>query len=171
LAGKNGQVSYIGWMTDTDTPLPDITIREATPSPPHPTARPEDELRRFAVERLADHLEIGASLIERCERLAFAQRGDRLGPLYAAARLMQAQARVADALAHVAQVERRRRSITERIQTVPPNSTDLTPRVEEDAIAILEKRLNDLLQREREAGVRPPEISDNTAQEASTGPA
>ena len=131
---------------------------------------PDDDLRRLAVERLADHLEIGASLIERCETLAFAQRGDRLVPLYAAARLMHAQARVAGALAHVAQVERRRRSITERIQTVRPNPQDLIPRIEEkDPLATLQKRLDDILQRERQSGLRPPENPDEASQEAAAG--
>jgi NAD-specific glutamate dehydrogenase len=139
------------------------------PSPGSPVT-PDDDLRRLAVERLADHLEIGASLIERCETLAFAQRGDRLGPLYAAARLMHAQARVAGALAHVAQVERRRRSITERIQTVRPNPQDLISRIEEkDPLATLQKRLDDILQRERQSGLRPPENPDEASQEAAAG--
>lgn len=88
-------------------------------------ARSDDDLRRVAVERLIDHLEIGASLVERCERMASAQRGDRVGPMHAAARLMQANAKVADALAHVAQIERRRRSIIERIQPVQVDNKEL----------------------------------------------
>ena len=156
-------------INETPAPGEGQTSESEVPSPGSPVT-PGDDLRRLAVERLADHLEIGASLIERCETLAFAQRGDRLGPLYAAARLMHAQARVADALAHFAQVERRRRSITERIQTVRPKPQDLIPRIEEkDPLATLQKRLDDILQRERQSGLRPPENPDEASQEAAAG--
>jgi len=128
-------------------------------------ARPtEDSLRRLVVERLAEHMEIGASLIARCEQLAMAQRGDRLAPIYAAARLMRAQAQVADALAHVAQVERRRRSIVERIQHDQPTKEELIREIEKerearshDPLEELEDRLDRLLHAEIENGrERPP---------------
>ncbi len=80
----------------------------------------DDALRRLAGERLAQHLALGAVLVARCEQLALASRGDRLGPLMAAARLMQANAKVAETLAHVALVERRQRSIIEHNQAVEP---------------------------------------------------
>ncbi len=85
----------------------------------------DDALRRLAGTRLAQHLEIGAVLVARCEQLAMAARGDHLGPLMAAARLMQANAKVAETLAHVALVERRRRSIIEHTQTVEPKNAEL----------------------------------------------
>ena len=124
----------------------------------------EDELRRLAVERLAEHMQIGASLIARCEQLAMAQRGDRLAPIYAAARLMRAQAHGADALAHVAQVERRRRSIVERIQPAQPTKDELIQEIEKERAAKsanareeLEDRLDRLLQTEIDnGGERPP---------------
>jgi hypothetical protein len=81
------------------------------------SSRPDDEaLRRYAVARLADHLDVGVSLAQRCEQLSGIPDGDRVGAITAAARLMNANARVAEALATVAQVERRRRSI---VETVP----------------------------------------------------
>ncbi|MGZ5937797.1 MAG: hypothetical protein ACXWLK_10425 [Rhizomicrobium sp.] len=130
-----------------DNPAPLVELL-----PPRPD---DDALRRLAVERLADHLDIGASLIERCETLAFAQRGDRLGPIYAAARLMRAQAHVADALAHVAQVERRRRSIVERIQPVPPKPGDLIPKLtREEALASMQQKLDRLLFRQKQDGLQ-----------------
>lgn len=88
----------------------------------------DDQLRRFAAERLADHLQIGVDLAQRCEMLSLKAKGDKLGPLYAAARLMQANARIAEALANVAQVERRRRSIVERIQPPDPKKDELNSR-------------------------------------------
>ena len=90
--------------------------------PPEPSS---ESFRRMAVERLAEHLTVGAALVARCEQLAGVKRGDRLGPMHAAARLMQANAKVADALAHVAQIERRHRSIVERIQPVQVDPQEL----------------------------------------------
>lgn len=91
----------------------------------------DDELRRLAGKRLAQHLELGAILVAHCEKLALTAQGDRLGPLYAAARLMRANAQVADTLAHVALVERRRRSIVERIQSPGPETSELNSILQE----------------------------------------
>lgn len=85
----------------------------------------DEALRRLAVLRLAEHLEIGGQLVARCQALADTKRGDRLGPLTAAARLMRANVQVAQTLAHVALVERRRRTIVERIQTSDPQTAEL----------------------------------------------
>ena len=85
----------------------------------------DDELRRIAAERLAEHLEIGASLVARCEHLAGLSKGDRTGPLYAAARLMRADAEIARALATMVGVERRSKSIIERVQPVDPKKAEL----------------------------------------------
>ena len=76
----------------------------------------DEELRRLAVARLAEHLDIGSSLVARCEHLAELPKGDGLAPLYAAARLMHANAHIARSFAQVAQVERRQRTIIEHIQ-------------------------------------------------------
>lgn len=94
-----------------------------TPTPQTPTEETpatDEELRRRAAECLADHLESGTTLIERCEYLSLQAKGDRTKPIFAASRLMQANARVAEALAKVAQVEQRSRRIVERVQTPTP---------------------------------------------------
>ena len=88
--------------------------------------RSDEELRRLAAERLSEHLEMGASLVARAEHLAELPKGDRLGPLYAAARLMRANALVAQTLANVVQVERRQRSIVE------PKVAELNARLQKE---------------------------------------
>ena len=85
----------------------------------------DDDLRRVTAAQLARHLDMGAELVARCQALAQVARGDRLGPLTAAARLMRANAHVAQTLAHVALVERRQRTIVERIQGPASNSAEL----------------------------------------------
>ncbi|HUO89015.1 MAG TPA: hypothetical protein VMU08_07565 [Rhizomicrobium sp.] len=94
------------------------------PKSPAPVTA-DEALRRVALEHLAEQLDMGVRLVGRCRTLASVNRGDRLGPLSAAARLMNSGARVAQALAHVGLVERRHRSIIERIQP---------PRTEEDEL-------------------------------------
>jgi hypothetical protein len=77
----------------------------------------QDEVhRQSAVEELAGYLARARGMLDRCEAMSKAARGDRLGPIYAAARLMNANAQDARALAHVALVESRRRMIIETIQ-------------------------------------------------------
>jgi hypothetical protein len=116
-----------------------------------PTPAPsQDEIhRQSAVEQLAGYLARGGALLARCEAMAKAARGDRLGPVYAAARLMNANAQVAKALAHVALVESRRRTIIETVQPPAPKKAELNsrfPSAEEDdaALAELERRLDSL---------------------------
>ena len=92
----------------------------------------DEELRRFAVARLADHLEMGVSLVARCEHFAELPKGDRLNPLFAAARLMNANANVAKAFAQVAQVDRRQRTIIERVQPPAAQNTDSNSTLEYD---------------------------------------
>lgn len=81
-------------------------------------AMSDDELRHHGAARLAEHLDMTTDLVERCGQLAGMREGDRVAPLYAAARLMQANAQIAKALGYVAQTEIRRRTIIEHIQ--PP---------------------------------------------------
>ena len=88
------------------------------------TGKSDEELRRHAVTRLAEHLDIGSGLAARCEHLADLPTGDRLAPINAAARLMHANASVARAFAQVAQVERRQRTIIEHIQPLVPKKAD-----------------------------------------------
>lgn len=98
------------------------------PAPP----RTDDELRRYAAERLADHLTLGVDLASRCEHLSMQAKRDKVGPLNAAARLMQANARIADALARMAYVERRSRSIGERIQPIDLKQAELNWKLQRD---------------------------------------
>jgi len=96
----------------------------AVPSGEPPTMTVE-ELRLFAAERLADQLQIGVDLAGRCESLSAMAKEDKVAPLYAAARLMTANARIADALVAYANAEPRRRLIVERIQTPDPKMLEL----------------------------------------------
>jgi uncharacterized membrane protein YccC len=121
MTKDNSQAPETGGQTSAVVP-------EEDPS----AARSDEELRRLAAERLAEHLEMGVSLVARCEHFAELPRGDRLGPLYAAARLMRANAFVAQALANVVQVERRKRSIIERIQPPDPKIAELNANLQRE---------------------------------------
>jgi hypothetical protein len=122
----------------------------------------QDEVhRQSAVEELAGYLAKAGVMLDRCEAMSKAARGDRLGPVYAAARLMNANAQVARALAHVALVESRRRMIIETIQPPAPKKAELNsrflspgdeedpPKNNDDARANLERRLDALLESSR----------------------
>ena len=88
-------------------------------------AEADEALRRQAAERLVDHLEIATSLVGHCEMMAGKPTGDRLKPVFAAAQLMRANAVIAEALANFVRIERRRRSIIERIQPLDPKKAEL----------------------------------------------
>jgi hypothetical protein len=111
--------------------MPPAAGESGQPNPAASTDAPassrtdDEDFRRYAVARLADHLEVGVSLAQRCEQLAGVANGDRVAPITAAARLMNANARIAEALATMAQLERRRRSIVERIQPVENKNAEL----------------------------------------------
>jgi hypothetical protein len=97
------------------------------------------DVGQYAVGKLAEHLEIGVTLAHHCEIQAGKAKGDRLGPVYAAARLMRANAAVAEALATVGGIERRRRSIVERIQPPDPKKTQLNSHLQERKITAEER--------------------------------
>jgi hypothetical protein len=103
---------------------------EDAPEPP----RTDDELRRYAAEQLAEHLSIGVDLAARCHNLSLRADTDKVGPIHAASRLMQANARIAEALATVAQVERRRRTISETIQKPDPKQAELNSKLEKEKV-------------------------------------
>ena len=90
-----------------------------------PAENPDEVLRRHAGKRLAEYLDVGIGLATECQRLASAKSRDHLGPITAAARLFNSNARVAQALASVALVERRQRTIIERIQPPKPDKAEL----------------------------------------------
>jgi hypothetical protein len=96
-------------------------VPETTSAPtPDDDLESDETLRRRGASFMAQHLESATGLIERCEYLALQPKGDRMRPLYAAAQLMRANARVAQALGQLAQVERRQHTIVERIQPPAP---------------------------------------------------
>ena len=114
--------------------------------------RSDDELRRFAAAQLADNLQIGVDLAERCGALSRSTEDDRIGPIYAAARMMQANARIAQALANLAQVEGRRRSIVEHIQPPDPKLLELNSQLhrkkrDDEHRRELERRLQAIVDR------------------------
>ena len=115
----------------------------------------QDEVhRQSAVEELAGYLAKAGVMLDRCEAMSKVARGDRLGPVYAAARLMNANAQVARALAHVALVESRRRMIIETIQPPAPKNAELnsrfsSPEENDGALVELERRIDRLAREAR----------------------
>jgi hypothetical protein len=86
------------------------------------------------------------------------QPGDRVGPINAAARVLLANAKVADALARISQVEQRKRSVVLHLQDDRPTREELIREIEEenrrsgeDPIARLERRLDEIREREEAA--------------------
>lgn len=158
---------------DTDEPQAGDDDGQTNPAAPeeeqnHTPSKADDALRRFAAEQLAQHLETGASLVERCEALALTSRGDRLGPLNAAARLMHANAHVAQTLAHVALVERRSRSIIERIQPPDPKIAELNSKMQDEETAIRSRlkfyrRMNEHIEQSIRARTGESEEPDSVA--------
>jgi hypothetical protein len=111
-------------MTEKEPILEDQVSGTGPANVPAPLSF-DETLRREAVQHLSDDLEIGSSLLARCEEFALQSREANLAPMHAAARLMQASAKLADSLSGVAQVERRRRSIVERIEPIDPKQRKL----------------------------------------------
>jgi len=118
----------------------------------------QDELKRqSALDTLAAMLATSMAMLSRCEAQANVSRGDRLGPVYAAAQLLHANANIAKALAHVGCVETRHRSIVERIQTPDARRGELisagppppSPDDDDETYAKLESRLDALLEANR----------------------
>ena len=100
---------------------PETTPPEITPPAPPAAPDPDVAIRRLATRHLAANVKIGAGLVAHCRQMVHdAGNGDHLGPLSAAARLINSNARMAHALGMIALVERRNRTIIERIQ--PPKS-------------------------------------------------
>ena len=126
-------------MSHTQTPAAGPSGTEITAPQAHPDqASPEqatpdqaayldDAYRRIAVEELAVQLTRGSALLAQCEVIA-KLTPDGLGPIREAARLMNANAALAKALARLAQVERRSRTIVETDQKPEPKIARLNAR-------------------------------------------
>lgn len=134
------------------------TAAEAT----RPKPDPDDAIRRLAAKHLAANVKMGAGLVSHCSQMVHdAGNGDHLGPLGAAARLINSNARMAHALGMIALVERRSRTIVQHIQ--PPKS-ELNSRFEEierhrrarAEFQKLEDRLNRQLDEERRQKLERP---------------
>jgi hypothetical protein len=127
---ENPQAARTGGQTN------DVVHEVQNPRTEDAAGKSDEELRHFAVARLAEFLDMGSGLVERCEHLAAVPKGDRLAPIYAAARLMHANANVARSFAYVAQVERRQRTIIEHIQPtvlkMADSNSTLENRLEDD---------------------------------------
>lgn len=111
-------------MTDENAPAAGDSGAEPAPVPP-PSPHSSEAYRRFAVEELALHLMHGSSLLAQCKALAEASGDDPTGPILAAARLMNANAKIAKALTEAAGTERRSRMIVEVVQRPDPQIAGL----------------------------------------------
>lgn len=107
----------------------------------------DERHREAAVESLSESLDEARALLARCTAMANAKRGDRLGPVYAAAKLMQAHAQIARALAHVALVERRSRTIVETIQPRAAKNPELNSAISYPPGESPKEKLLDLIKR------------------------
>jgi hypothetical protein len=143
-------------MRKDDAP---VAGQSGTATAPAPQAQDEAH-RQSAASELAAYLASARAMLARCEAMSQAARGDRLSPIFAAARLMNANAQVARVLAHVALVESRRRVIVETIQPPGPKKAELnsrfrsparfpSPEDAEDPRAALERRIEALVQASR----------------------
>lgn len=133
----------------------------AEPEPPlESETMAEGEMRHHSAARLVDQLDIVTGLAEHCERMTAIPSHDRIAPVYAAARLMNATAHVAKALGTLTHTEQRIRRIIEVVQLPAAqkphsNSTldDSTPpnlsqqELSKQAAAALDGLLFDTLQR------------------------
>jgi hypothetical protein len=131
-------------------------------------AAKDDAYRQITVQDLALALSRSDALLARCQAMAEVADFGQLGPIHAAARLMNAQAQVAKALAQTAQVERRSRRIVETIQRPDPENAGLnsifsneqgsSPEQREKIRDALERALLQFLQEQKQDRERPEEI-------------
>ncbi|MBU6299413.1 MAG: hypothetical protein KGJ79_05220 [Alphaproteobacteria bacterium] len=125
-AGQGGteaapQSQTLAHETQPNTPLARLQEHDLRPDE-HDKAEDTDDNteRRRVVDRLSEQLDINVGLAGVCEHLAALPKKGRTEAVYAAARLTQANAQLAKAMAQLLQVERRQRTIVERIQTPAP---------------------------------------------------
>jgi hypothetical protein len=98
-------------------PLPPPSAGPPAAPPSEDAPMSDDAVRREAVARLSENLSLSTDLLAWCERTIGVPKGRRTDALFAASRVMNASAHIAKALAELTQVERRRRTIIERIET------------------------------------------------------
>lgn len=140
-------------------------LAQAAPAPKPPkTSRPQpsplsaDEgYRRFTAEQLGVALMHSEKLLERCAVMAEVASHDEFGAIHATARLMNATAQVAKALAQITQVERRSRTIIETIQAPAPElnslfsaSQNCSPQQRKQMREVLERALLQFLEEQKQ---------------------
>jgi hypothetical protein len=155
-AGQGGTEPVPAPQSSTEPALPSQAVASA---PRRPQPRDDEAYRRLAVEELTLHLARGGALLRRCEEMAELAEVGEYGAILAAARLMNANAQLAKALAQVALVERRSRTIVETIQRPDPKiaglNSSLPPLLKNQEIrAVLERGLRLLLEQQRQE--QPP---------------
>lgn len=104
-SGEAGNSSEASW--------PDFAVAR-TKSALEMTA---EEFRQHGAARVMEQLDVSSGLIQQTEHLAGLPESDRLAAINAAARLMSANARLAQALYQFVQGETRHRQIVERVQS------------------------------------------------------
>jgi len=112
-------------------PIPDPTPSQALGTP----------WESFAAAQLQRRLEESAELMAQCLKVATAEEADRVAGLSAAARIMRANAQVAEMLQRLVRGETRHRTIVEQIPWLPPKQPLNSEKEDEGDIAeMLEER-------------------------------
>jgi len=126
----------------------------------------DDDYRRAGAAKLTRLLDESCAMLLQCY-LRARQSDEDMQPVYAAARLLNANARIAQSLANLAQVEQRRRTIIERVQTPDPKRAELNSKNEIDVDALF-AALQDRAMRLRAKGGRKrlPKLIDPNGEAA-----
>lgn len=106
----------------------------------------DETQRRRVAGRLSDQLDLNVDLAAICEHLAGIPKKGRIEAVYAEARLTQANAQLARALAHLLKVERRQTTIVQHIQQRAPisnhsNSSEGLSTVEAELVDGLQSKI------------------------------
>jgi hypothetical protein len=122
---------------------------------------PEERLRLDAAEKLGAMMALSLRLLDDCGMQAAMGKGDAVGALNAAARLIKSNADVTHALVRAAQGETRHRSINEtRTGTLPGLNPNFPGSPNKGALEELKRRLN-RLNAAREGIVEAPDEDDD----------
>ncbi len=128
----------------------------------------DEALRQGAAVRLVGQLDLADELAGRCELLAATGKGDRTKAIFAGARLMTASAQAARALALLANVETRRRSIVETVQRPDPKIAELNAqnenrRIGEEEMLRVYRRMNEIVEDSVQARLKSDGGADTLA--------
>ena len=122
MSMDNALAAGQGGTEANPAPQSRIPAQETPTHTPEDDEPPDDDTqRRRVADRLSVQLDLGVDLASVCELLAGpANKKGRIEAVYAAARLAQANAQLGRSIAHLLQVERRQKTIVERIQQPTP---------------------------------------------------